>query len=174
MNPISESRVERQAGNPSFTSLPPAISLPELVALAASVTLAGLIWLGLSGFQAAAGRQISRLDGERQDLLERRVVALIQQAEASDPKRMEARAEALGFSALGAASFTPLPVADPSLLRARGPIGPDSPLYIALSAAPAGGIPTEPDDVSALLMSLGAAAPASADERAAIGTEDGR
>jgi hypothetical protein len=172
MNRISELRVV-QCSKAGAVPMP-AVTLPGLFALAASITLAGLVWLGLSGYQAAAGRQISRLDGQRQELLEQRVVALLRQAEASDPSRLEARALELGFMPVGAASFEPLPVADPELLRAEGPIGPESPLYVALSAAPAGGIPVEPDDLSSLLMSLGAAAPASADELASETTDLGR
>ncbi len=134
-----------------------------LIALAALATLAGLVWLGLSSRLADTGRQIAALDARRQALLERRVAALVQHAEATNPRHLFDRAADMGFVAAGAEQLERLPVRDPGALR--HPDSPDlAPLGIARLAGSHDGTRIEPADVSSVLMSLGAAAPASADE----------
>ena len=136
--------------------------VPRIAFALVFATIAGLLWLGLAGKQAAIGRHIASLDSERRDLLERRVVALLDHAEATSPERLEARAEALGF--VRHAPVVHVPVHD--ALALTGPSGVDEPLTISRRLAPVGGIALEPADVSSVLMGLGAAAPASANERA--------
>ena len=149
---------------PAGTAAPLALPWAGLVGVAICVTLAGLVWLGLSSSLAATGRQIARSDQRRQALLERRVEALNLYAEQSNPRRLAERALALGFVQVSANTFEILPVADPEALALEGAQGLSSPLDLALRAGTPGRVDIQEADLSSVLMSLGAAAPASAAE----------
>lgn len=99
----------------------------RLIGIAVCVTLAGLVWLGLSSHLAATGRQIARLDQRRQALLERRVEALSLNAERSNPRRLAERARELGFVPVSDSTIEVLPVTDPEALVLLRPKGQSSP-----------------------------------------------
>jgi hypothetical protein len=138
----------------------PTVPLLGLAAVAA-VTCASALWLHQSSLLATTGQRIYELDLERQALMERRAAALVAYAAATDPRRLEDRARALGLA--------PSPATEPLVMLPGVEVPPepvvaaDSPL--AITGATVSALPAEPTLTERLLsMSLSAA---SASERAA-------
>ncbi|RIL10768.1 hypothetical protein DCC79_07005 [bacterium] len=136
--------------------------------LATAVVLASasMAWLSVSSRLAATGRMINDLEAERAELLERRAVALTAYAAASDPRALEQSARALGFAPVAAVERLGVAIAP---VAAGGPgLDPRSPLAIMRGAADRAGTagPAEggSPDMPALLLSVGAAERAHADE----------
>jgi hypothetical protein len=73
---------------------------PQLIVLGVAVviTCAGLVSLAQDDALAATGRRIAELHTRRSELMEQRADALVALAAATDPRALEARAEALGFA----------------------------------------------------------------------------
>ncbi len=133
------------------------------VAAAAVLMSAGMAWLSVSSRLAANGRLINELESERAALLERRAESLTAYAAASDPRAIEDAARALGFAP---AAAEPLGIAvAPALADAPG-LDPNSPLAIMRRAVgpAAAGDDADARDMPALLLSVGAAERAHADE----------
>lgn len=136
--------------------------------LALGLTAASLLWLGLSSRMTAAGHRIAALDATRGQLVEARISALLRHAAATDSRRIQARAQALGFQPVSAARH--LTVRDSRALPLADAGQPEQALAIARRAgADPVNLGSQPD-LGGMLVEFGAAAPASAAE---IGTEVG-
>jgi hypothetical protein len=75
--------------------------LPLLLG-AATLTLAGLLWVSLASRLFETGLRINDLVTTRQSLLEQRAAARLHHATATDPRRLFDRARELGFGPDGA------------------------------------------------------------------------
>jgi len=125
------------------------------------------VWLSLSSELAATGRRIAALDAERAALLEARALALSGYAAAGDPRVLARLAVEQGFGP--GAPAAPVGVPPESLAGgAMAEVDARSPLAIMRQASAAAadrpGSTAPGDDMPALLMTVGAAAPAYADE----------
>ena len=120
------------------------------VALAATLTLAGLVWLKQSSALAAAGRQIYDLEERRQDLLQQRAALLIQLEETRDHGRLEQRARDLGFGPPAYVTYVRAAVAGQDGAR-LGPIDPHSPLALITHSEGVGAPTVRPGVLDRLL-----------------------
>lgn len=136
--------------------------------LALGLTAASLLWLGLSSRMTAAGHRIAALDATRGQLVEARISVLLRHAAATDSRRIQARAQALGFQPVSATRQ--LTVRDARALPVVDAGQPEQALAIARRAAADPVTFGSQPDLGGLLVEFGAAAPASAAE---ISTEDG-
>ncbi len=171
-------------GQASTGPVPTRVTVPALstrraklytLGVAAVLVGAGLAWLYLTSEIAATGRRIAVLDAERGDLLERRAVVLAAYAARTDPRALSAAATAQGFGppthAVQYLDVSAAVVAGGAPHDAR----PGSPLDIMQAAASEPGTSVNPPadgslaDLPAMLLSVGAAEPAAADEGGARG-----
>lgn len=130
--------------------------------LAFGLTAASLLWLDLSSRMTAAGHRIADLDATRSQLVEARISALLRHAAATDSRRIEARARALGFQPVSGEQH--LAVSDARALPRADAGQPEQALTIARRAAAAPVAVGSPPDLGGMLVEFGAAAPASAAE----------
>lgn len=137
------------------------------LAAVAAVTCAIALWLHQSSQLATTGQRIFEQEAERQALLERRAVALMNYAVATDPRQLETRARALGLQP--AQSTEPLALAPGLAVPAAPLVAADSPLAITGATVPVG--PAEVTLTERLLSASLSAA--SASERAAPAASGG-
>jgi hypothetical protein len=91
------------------------------------LVLTGMTWLTAAGNLAATGTRIADLEASREALGERRARALISHAAATDPRRLETRANELGFGPPEAVEFVPVTLPGPGteaqVVRGDSPLG---------------------------------------------------
>ena len=126
------------------------------------IVVCGLLFLSQTSQLAATGRHISDLEDERQALLERRVRALMRHAEASNPIRLQERAEEMGYMRNDRVEL--VPASDEEALRFASQQSLEQPLVIARTASQGKHFEPKPADIPSLLKTFGAAEGASADE----------
>lgn len=137
------------------------------LALALGLTGASLVWLSLSSRMTAAGHEIAMLEAARGQLIEQRIAALLSHAAATDPRRVLARAEALGFQPVSVPVH--LTVLDERALPAADSGRMVQALDITRQAGSSSDAVSRSPDLGGLLVEYGAAAPAHADELAGGG-----
>jgi hypothetical protein len=141
-------------------------SFPELrwrsLLGAVLVTGAGMLWLSLTSQLSDAGQHINELEARHRELREARITALTAHSQATDPRQLEQRALAMGL--VRVQSPEALPVRDVAALPPGGSGRPQA-LDIVRLASGAANPPAPSMDLGAVLVSVGAAAPAEAAER---------